>query len=63
MHFSYIKNLLAVTISHHLYHGVQTVVYDHSLYKLYVIYTLGHYTGLGLANHVYCVVRGILKIV
>ena len=39
---------------------VQAVVCNHSLHRVYVIYTLGDCTLLELANHVYCVVGGIL---
>jgi len=39
---------------------VQAVVCNHSLNRVYVIYTLGDCTLLELANHVYYVVGGIL---
>ena len=39
---------------------VQAVVCNHSLHRVYVIYTLGDCTLLELANHVYYVVGGIL---
>ena len=39
---------------------VQAVVCNHSLHRVYVIYTLGDCTLLELANHVYYVVGRVL---
>jgi len=48
--------ILAGSIAHHSYPRVQEVMCDNSLHRVYVISTLGDYTLLELANHVYYVV-------
>ena len=48
--------ILVGSIAHYSYPRVQEVMCDNSLHRVYVISTVGDYTLLELANHLYYVI-------